>query len=126
MRFANGRDNYTQVLDMTPTVIQVEVAYAQPEEQKIMVLQVPEGTTAEQAIRQSNIQVYFPEIDLSQNDIGIFSQKCALDTVLQSGDRVEIYRPLLADPKQARRKRALKSTKTQKPEPKTQNLKPKI
>ncbi len=86
--------------------IPVEVAFALPDEQAILPLEVPEGTTAEEAIRQSGILQRFPSIDLSKNKIGIFGRLARLDSVLQPGDRVEIYRPLIADPKEARRKRA--------------------
>jgi hypothetical protein len=88
--------------------MRIEVAYAKPREQIIVALDVGEGTTAEAAIRQSGVLQRFPEIDLAQNKIGIFSKLCTLSQVLREGDRVEIYRPLLADPKEARRNRAAK------------------
>jgi len=88
--------------------MKIEVAYAKPEEQVIIALDLPTGTTAELAIFQSGLLQRFPEIDLAQNKIGIFSKLCKLDYVLRPGDRVEIYRPLLADPKVARRNRAAK------------------
>lgn len=84
----------------------VEVAYAKPEEQRIIELQVPSGTTVAQAIERSGIRELFPEIDLNQNKVGIFGKLSSLDAVLQPGDRVEIYRPLIADPKEARKRRA--------------------
>lgn len=87
--------------------IRVEVAYAKPEEQVLISVEVLEGITAQQAIEKSNILELFPEIDLGQgNKIGIFSRPCALNTPLREGDRVEIYRPLIADPKQIRKQRA--------------------
>ncbi len=87
--------------------IRVEVAYAKPEEQVLISVEVLEGITAQQAIEKSNILELFPEIDLGQgNKIGIFSKPCALNTPLREGDRVEIYRPLIADPKQIRKQRA--------------------
>jgi putative ubiquitin-RnfH superfamily antitoxin RatB of RatAB toxin-antitoxin module len=86
----------------------IEIAYAKPSEQVILELDVPEGTTVEAAIGESAILQRFPEIDLTQNKVGIFSKPCNLDHPLRAGDRVEIYRPLLADPKQARRNRAAK------------------
>lgn len=89
--------------------MKVEVAYARPDVQVILALQVTEDSTAEFAIRQSGILERFPEIDLVQNRIGIFSKACKLDQILRAGDRVEIYRPLIADPKEARRNRAAKS-----------------
>jgi hypothetical protein len=89
--------------------MKVEVAYARPDVQVILALELAEGSTAEFAIRQSGILERFPEIDLDQNRIGIFSKPCKLEQILRAGDRVEIYRPLIADPKEARRNRAAKS-----------------
>ncbi|MCK5876158.1 MAG: RnfH family protein [Candidatus Marithrix sp.] len=86
--------------------INIEVAYAKPDEQMIVNLNVAISTTVEQAIKESQILIFFPEIDLQQNKIGIFSKPCKLDTLLRDNDRVEIYRPLIADPKEARRKKA--------------------
>lgn len=86
--------------------ILVEVAYAKPEIQVIIPIKVSHGTTAEQAIQQSGILKDFPEIDLAKNKIGIFSKIVAGDKVLRDNDRVEIYRPLIADPKQVRKQRA--------------------
>ncbi|MFZ4699902.1 MAG: RnfH family protein [Candidatus Methylumidiphilus sp.] len=86
--------------------MRIEVAYAKPDGQIILTLDLPEGTTAEAAIIHSGILQRFPEIDLAQNKIGIFSKLCKLDQQLKAGGRVEIYRPLLADPKEARRDRA--------------------
>ena len=88
--------------------MQIEIAYAQPEQQVILLITVVEGCRVEQAIRSSGILERFPEIDLAQNKVGIFAKVVSLDTVLREGDRVEIYRPLLVDPKQARRVRAKK------------------
>lgn len=84
----------------------VEVAYATPEKQLILVVPFTEELTAESAIVTSGIMQHFPDIDLASNDVGIFSKPCKLDTVLREGDRVEIYRPLIADPKEVRRQRA--------------------
>ena len=78
--------------------MRVEVAYAKPEEQVILNLEMAEGATAEAAIRESGILQSFPEIDLGQNKVGIFGKICKLDHALKPGDRVEIYRPLIADP----------------------------
>lgn len=97
-------------------LITVEVAYALPHQQKIIELLVEPGTTALAAVERSGITKVFPEIDLSTVKLGIFGQ--ALGTkglglphehVLYPGDRVEIYRPLISDPKDARRKRAEKA-----------------
>ena len=84
----------------------VEIAYARPDKQKIISLKVASGTTAGQAILRSGILREFPDIDYPFCDIGIFSQLAVRDTPLQPGDRVELYRPLIADPKMARRQRA--------------------
>lgn len=95
-------------------MINVEVAHAVPDKQLILKLHVKEGTTAEQAILQSGILSEFPSIDLNDNKIGIFSKPCAMDTVLREGDRVEIYRALIADPKEVRRQRAAAGKATKK------------
>jgi putative ubiquitin-RnfH superfamily antitoxin RatB of RatAB toxin-antitoxin module len=86
--------------------IRVEVAYARPQEQLILEIEVPAGTTAAEAVRRSGILQRFAEIDLDSSRLGIFSRPVAAEEPLQDGDRVEIYRPLLADPKQVRRQRA--------------------
>lgn len=86
--------------------IMVEVAYALPEQQSLLSLTVSVGTTAEQAIELSGLLRQHPDIDLQTSKIGIFSKPCELDTVLRAKDRVEIYRPLIADPKAVRKQRA--------------------
>jgi len=86
--------------------IQVEVAYARPEEQVILTLEVAPGTTAGEAIERSGILQRFPEIDLTRQKIGIFGRLASPDTELRARDRVEIYRPLIADPKEVRKARA--------------------
>ncbi|MFP1722904.1 RnfH family protein [Lonsdalea quercina] len=86
--------------------IRVEVVYALPEHQFLRPLQLNEGSTVEQAIKASGLLTLRPEIDLNINKIGIFSRPAKLDEKLQEGDRVEIYRPLIADPKELRRQRA--------------------
>lgn len=86
--------------------MRVEVAYALPEQQIILSLVVPEGATVEQAIKRCGILERFPEIDLLQAKVGIFSKLTKMDVVLRDQDRVEIYRPLIADPKAVRRQRA--------------------
>lgn len=95
---------------MAENMIDVEVAYAKPEEQVILPLKVPVGTTAQQAILESGMLARFGEIDLAVNKIGIFSRVCPLEQILQQADRVEIYRPLANDPKEARRQRANKDS----------------
>jgi len=86
--------------------IMVEVAYALPTQQVILPITVIPGTTAQAAIEASGILAKFPEIDLNSNKIGIFGKLCKPDTPLRHLDRVEIYRPLIADPKEIRRQRA--------------------
>jgi len=88
--------------------INIEVAYALPEEQVIIPLQVDVGTTAVQAIELSGILEQFESIDLATSKVGIFGKAEKPDTELREKDRVEIYRPLIADPKESRRKRAEK------------------
>lgn len=87
-------------------LITVEVAYALPHQQMIIPVQVAPETTAEQAVKTSGILAKFPEIDLTVNQIGIFGKLTKLDTPLRHLDRVEIYRPLIADPKEVRKQRA--------------------
>jgi len=86
--------------------IQIEVVYAKQEQQALLKLMVEEGTTAQQAVEQSGILQQFPEIDPTQLKLGIFSKAIKSETVLRERDRVEIYRPLIADPKAVRRSRA--------------------
>lgn len=87
-------------------LIDVEVAYARPDAQVVLKLRVPAGTSVEQAVRDSGILERFTEIDLGKNQVGIFGKLNKLDATLRSGDRVEIYRPLIADPKEVRKQRA--------------------
>ena len=93
---------------MMPDEILVEIAYALPEEQVIISIKVPSKSDVKQAIEKSGIQKKFPSIDLSKNKVGIFGKKTTLDHVLKNRDRIEIYRPLILDPKEMRRKRAKK------------------
>ncbi len=86
----------------------VEVAYAKPEVQVILATEVDENCTIEQAIKLSGVLQRFPEIDLAQHKVGVFGKLGNLTDVLREKDRVEIYRPLIADPKESRRKRAAK------------------
>ncbi|MDX1519134.1 MAG: RnfH family protein [Gammaproteobacteria bacterium] len=90
------------------TEITIEVCYALPEKQYSYTLTVPEGTNVAAAIRQSGVLDECPEIDLDKNSIGIFSEACSPDDLVKPGDRIEIYRPLKIDPKEARRHRAMK------------------
>ena len=93
---------------MAEPLINVEVAYATPEQQAIIALTLPDGATVEHAIHASGLLARFADIDLAENKVGIFGAVCALDQPLKNADRVEIYRPLLFDPKEARRQRATK------------------
>ena len=87
-------------------LILVEVSYALPEKQVILPIKVPAGATVEEAIKKSGVLMSFPDIDLTKNKVGIFSKLCKLDKTLREMDRVEIYRPLIADPKAVRKQRA--------------------
>ena len=91
--------------------IVVEVAYALPEKQYLQRVTLQQGATVEEAIRASGLLELRTDIDLSKNKVGIYSRPVKLADVLQDGDRVEIHRPLIADPKELRRHRAEKSAK---------------
>jgi hypothetical protein len=84
--------------------LRIEVVYARREEQVLVALEVGEGATARQGVEHSGILRRFP--DLAGATIGIFGRVVGPDALLKDGDRVEIYRPLVADPKDARRTRA--------------------
>ena len=84
----------------------VEVAYALPDKQSLISLEVEEGTTIIEAIEASGVLDTYNQIDLTKDKVGIFSKFATLDTVLREKDRVEIYRPLIADPKKVRKERA--------------------
>ena len=86
--------------------ISIEVAYALHEKQLLLTLDVAPGTTLGEAITRSGIVDEFPDLVIDPARVGIFGNKARLEDELRSGDRVEIYRPLIADPKEARRKRA--------------------
>lgn len=90
----------------------VEVAYALPDRQRILQIEVTPGTTALEAVRQSAIEQEFPGLVVDEaSALGIFGQAVKATQVLENGDRVEIYRPLLIDPKEVRRARAAKNSK---------------
>ena len=93
-------------MQMSSSHIMVEVAYALPHEQLIIPITMPPEVNAEAAIAASGILDKFPEIDLSVNQIGIFGKLSKLDAPLRNLDRIEIYRPLIADPKEVRKQRA--------------------
>jgi putative ubiquitin-RnfH superfamily antitoxin RatB of RatAB toxin-antitoxin module len=86
--------------------ITIEVAYATSQEQLLLSLSANAGTTVEQAIKESGVLERFPELDLKTTKVGVFGKVAKLNAVLNDHDRVEIYRPLIADPKEARKKRA--------------------
>ncbi|MDH5737401.1 MAG: RnfH family protein [Gammaproteobacteria bacterium] len=86
--------------------MKVEVVYGTTERQELIQLDVPEGTTLLQAVKLSAICEIFPEIDLSVSDMGVWGGVDSPDRVLKEWDRVEIYRPLVMDPREARRQRA--------------------
>ncbi|MBS4096782.1 MAG: RnfH family protein [Sulfuricella sp.] len=88
------------------TQIRVEVVYGTTAQQKAVTLTLPEGATVAQAVAQSGLMHEFPEIDLGRNKLGIWNKLAKAEAVLRDKDRVEIYRPLIADPKEIRRQRA--------------------
>jgi len=94
--------------------INIEVAYATLSKQVIRAVNVDEGTTLGAAIVQSGIMMDFPDLELEEAKVGIFGKAASMVTVLKDDDRVEIYRPLIADPKEVRRKRAAEGKKMKK------------
>lgn len=93
--------------------IEIVLVYALPREQMVEILRVPSGTVVKEAIRQSGILLRHPEIATGALAFGIFGRRVAATRVLREFDRIEIYRPLSADPKQVRRTRARKTAKPQ-------------
>jgi hypothetical protein len=87
-------------------LILVEVAYALPEEQLILEIEVPADCDVEEAIKRSGILERYPQINLDTDKVGIFGKMCKLNAGLHNKDRIEIYRPLIADPKESRRQKA--------------------
>lgn len=97
--------------DKTP----IEVAYATPQRQKIVECEVDPGTSLRAAVKLSGITDFFPEIDLEHCELGVFGKLVTKqDYLLEAGDRIEIYRALIADPKEVRRQRAAQGLKTKK------------
>ena len=86
--------------------INVEVVYALADKQELVSLKLPVGATVRQTIERSGLLEKFPEIDLAKNKLGVFAKLVKPDAVLRDRDRVEIYRPLIADPKEVRKQRA--------------------
>lgn len=102
MRFGNARPTFMADSE----ALEVEVVYALPEQQRIVSLEVPAGTTASQAARLADIPRYFPGVNPDEHALAIFGDRVKPDHELASGDRVEILRPLKADPKAVRREMA--------------------
>lgn len=96
-------------LDLVANKCDIEVVYGTPKRQEIINLEVDENTTIEQAIMASGIIEEFPEIDLTVNNVGIWNRAAKLKDIVKDLDRIEIYRPLLADPKEVRKRRAEKA-----------------
>jgi putative ubiquitin-RnfH superfamily antitoxin RatB of RatAB toxin-antitoxin module len=94
---------------MVAESIAIEVAYATSYQQTIIAVKMPFNCSVDEAIQASGILLQFPEIDLKTQKIGVFNQVCTLQHQLNSGDRVEIYRPLIKSPMTARRERVGKS-----------------
>ena len=90
----------------TNQLITIEVAYALPDEQVILSIEVEDGCLVEDAIKRSGILERFPQIDLATDKVGIFGKMCKLNVKLNHKDRIEIYRKLIADPKESRRQKA--------------------
>ncbi|TMP28607.1 RnfH family protein [Pseudoalteromonas rubra] len=90
-------------------MIQVEVVFALPDKATTLSVDVAEGTSVEQVVLQSGILERCPEIDPTNLSLGIWNRTVKLNHVVRAGDRVEVYRPLIADPKEARRRRAEKA-----------------
>jgi len=91
---------------MNAEKIQIELVYALPNEQTLLKFDVQKGTTIAEGVRLSGILTKHPEIDPDKSKYGIFGKLSKADVVLREKDRIEIYRPLIADPKEVRRKRA--------------------
>ncbi|MBU1329707.1 MAG: RnfH family protein [Gammaproteobacteria bacterium] len=98
---------------MDKRMIVVEIGYALADKQKLLRLSVPDGTTVREAVLQSGMDQHFPGLDLAGSPLGIFGKAVAKPDarVLEEGERVEIYRPLIADPKEVRKQRAAKAAK---------------
>lgn len=86
--------------------IKIEVAYAAPQDQRIFTVEIEVGSTIQAAIQRSGILAIYPEIDLTKQKVGIFSKSRQLSDLVNDDERIEIYRPLIIDPKEARRAKA--------------------
>jgi putative ubiquitin-RnfH superfamily antitoxin RatB of RatAB toxin-antitoxin module len=90
--------------------MRIEVAYARPDRQWLLALEVDEGATAQAALLASGLLAECPELQIGEPVLGVWSRKVSPDTALEPGDRLEVYRPLQADPKTARRQRAARQS----------------
>jgi|GEM_PF-414102 len=114
--FSMENDNSLLINELEPYVelfmhyecamLEIEIVYGLADRQVLKNMTVAEGITVREAALQSGLEVEFPELDLQQAPLGIFGKTVKDETVLRDGDRIEVYRPLLIDPKEARRKRA--------------------
>ena len=95
--------------DVAAAQLSIEVVYGTPQRQEIVNVEVDDGTSIEQAIMASGIIEEFPEIDLTVNNVGIWNRAAKLKDIVKDLDRIEIYRPLIADPKEVRKRRAEKA-----------------
>lgn len=98
----------------TVSKITIQIAYALPEKHFLQSYQVEQGTTLKEAIDSSELLTLFPDLDLNKSKFGIYSRPAKSDQILEAGDRIEIYRSLVADPKEIRRKRAEQQKNTAK------------
>jgi len=89
--------------------LEIEVSYGLSDRQKLLSLTVDDGITVEQAITESGIMLLFPDIDLKVNKVGVWNKAVKLSELVQNLDRIEVYRPLIADPKEVRKRRAEKA-----------------
>jgi putative ubiquitin-RnfH superfamily antitoxin RatB of RatAB toxin-antitoxin module len=109
MLLAGVPDNYTVDPMSKDNMITVEVAYALPHKQALLEIEVPVGATVLEAAQQSGVASKFEDVDLENTKFGIFGQVVSPQQVLRDGDRVEVYRPLIADPKEVRKARAVRA-----------------
>lgn len=103
---AGEREAMSENTGGTNDRIRVQITYALPERQDIVTVELPAGATAQQAVEASGLLQKYPDIDLAKNKLGVFAKLVKADQALRDRDRVEIYRPLIADPKEVRRQRA--------------------
>lgn len=99
---------------MAEAMLTIEVVHAGVDRQLLRAVEVPAGSTVQQALLISGVGNEFPELDLTQCPVGIFGKAVSQARIVEQGDRIEIYRPLLADPKEIRRLRAAKAAKARK------------